>query len=229
VCNDRLNRTNGAAHVQFLKTGAVIQYPKAYWLQGWVEWIIDKRVGFDEIKRYSEEMQVPVRIECMALDRPRASKDTSTTGAPGPKGKPVPPTISKATFRIEPAKVVQDGKFLCPLELKLYGHVETAREFYGKALFVGPHYLSAITTLNLQGKGSRNVTATYEMNWHPMGGFTTQPNAAPAKQKLTFHFNVADKDGKLLKSVAETIDVSCKKIKVAIPSVGDEMTVKPAN
>jgi hypothetical protein len=229
VCNDRLNHTSGAARGQFLKTGAVVSYPKAYWLQGWVEWIIDKRVGFDEIKRYSEEMQVPVRIECMALDRPRATKDTSTTGAPGPKGKPLPPTVSNATFRIEPAQIVQDGKFLCPSQLKLYGHVEVIRDFYGKALFVGPHYLSAITTLNFQAKGSRNVTGTYKMDWHKMGGLATAPNAEPKKQKLTFHFNVADKDGKLRQSVEETVEVSCKKIKVAVPTVGDEMTVKPAN
>jgi len=73
------------------------------------------------------------------------------------------------------------------------------------------------------------VTGTYNMDWHPMGGLTTQPNAEPTKQTLTFHFNVADKDGKLLDSAEETVEVSCKKIKVAVPTVGDEMTVKPAN
>ena len=34
-----------------------------------------------------------------------------------------------------------------------------------------------------------------------MGGLTTAANAEPKTQKLTFRFNVADKDGKLLKSV----------------------------
>ena len=62
-----------------------------------------------------------------------------------------------------------------------------------------------------------------------MGGFTTAPNAEPKKQKLTFQFNIATKDGELLKSVVETVEVSCKKIKVAVPTVGDEKTVKPAN
>ena len=73
------------------------------------------------------------------------------------------------------------------------------------------------------------MTGTYTMDWHKMGGLATQPNTEPKKQKLTFHFNVANKDGKLLKSVEETVEVSCKKIKVAVPTVGDEMTVKPAN
>jgi hypothetical protein len=229
LCNTALQETSAAARLHFLSAGKILHHAKAYSLSGWVEWIIDKRVGFDEIKRYSDSTMVPVKIQCLGLNRPRPSKDTSTTGAPGPKGKPLPPTVSNATFRIEPAKVVQDGKFLCPSQLKLYGHVEVIRDFYGKALFVGPHYLSAITTLNFQAKGSRNIVGTYDMDWHKIGGFTTAPNAEPKKQKLTFHFNVADKDGKLRKSVEETVEVSCKKVKVAVPTVGDEVTVTPTN
>ncbi len=141
----------------------------------------------------------------------------------------MPPTISKAALRIEPAKVVQDGKFLCPTQAEALWHVETIRKFYGQALFVGPHYLSDITVLNFQDKGHRNVVGTYTMDWHQMGGFATQPNAEPKKQKLTFRFNVADKDGKLLKSVEETVEVSCKKIKVNAPTAGDGKTVAPAN
>jgi hypothetical protein len=67
------------------------------------------------------------------------------------------------------------------------------------------------------------------MDWHKMSGLATAPNAEPKPQKLTFRFNIADKDGKLRKQVEETIEVSCKKIKVAVPTVGDEMTVKPAD
>jgi hypothetical protein len=235
VCNDNLalrkkNANRREEYEKMLTKGLSMIAHDAYRIRGYVHYPMKGSALLgNDVKDYDDVEAVPVKITCMALGRQRPSKDTSTTGAPGPKGKPLPPTISNATLRIEPAKVVQDGKFLCPSQLKLYGHVEAIREFYGKALFVGPHYLSAITTLNFQGKGSRNVNATYEMNWHPKGGFTTQPNAEPAKQKLTFHFNVADKDGKLRKSVEETVEVSCKKIKVAVPTVGDEMTVKPAN
>ena len=84
-------------------------------------------------------------------------------------------------------------------------------------------------TIEDQSAGSRNATATYKMDWHKMGGLTTAPNAEPKKQKLTFHFNISDKDGKLLKSVEETVEVSCKKIKVNAPTAGDGMTVNPAN
>jgi hypothetical protein len=228
LCNDRLKQTTGPARETFLKKGITFRHSEAYTVAFHVLYI-RKTWPFEKVKDYYYTQRAPVLVTCMPLDRPRASKETSTTGAPGPKGKPLPPTVSNATLRIEPAKVVQDGKFLCPSQLKLYGHVEVIREFYGKALFVGPHYLSAITTLNFQAKGSRNVVATYDMNWHKMGGFTTAQNAEPKKQKLTFRFNVADKDGKLRKSVEETVEVSCKKIKVAVPTVGDEVTVTPTN
>ena len=228
LCNDRLQQTSGAARENFFKKGVTFMHTPGYTVSGEVSYILDKW-PFDEVKHYSDTLTAPVKITCMALYRPRPRQDTTTTGVPGPTGKPLPPTISEATFRIEPAQIVQDGKFLCPSQLKLYGHVEAIRKFYGKALFVGPHYLSAITILNFQAEGNRNVTGTYMMDWHKMGGLATQPNTEPKKQKLTFHFNVADKDGKLRKSVEETVEVSCKKIKVAVPTVGDEMTVKSAN
>jgi hypothetical protein len=227
LCNARLQQTAGQAREQFLKQGVVFTQPNAYELGG--NAYVLAADAFNANTENFTTLKVPAKIVCMPLDRPRPHTDTSTTGAPGPTGKPLPPTISKATFHIEPAEIVQDGKFLCPSQLKLYGYVEAIRKFYGNALFVGPHYLSAITTLNFQAEGSRNVVGTYKMDWHPMGGLATAPNAEPKKQKLTFHFNIANKDGKLLKSVEETVEVSCKKIKVNVPIVGDEMTVKPAN
>jgi hypothetical protein len=228
LCNDRLKQTSGSSREKFLKNGVTFMHKEAYSLKFDVTYILDKW-PFDEVKDYDYSERAPVKITCMPLDRPRPRTQTSTTGAPPRHGKKMPDTISEATLRIEPAQIVQDGKFLCPSQLKLYGHVEAIRKFYGKALFVGPHYLSNITVLNFQAEGNRNVTGTYTMNWHKMGGLATAPNAEPKKQKLTFHFNVANKDGKLLESVEETVEVSCKKIKVAVPTVGDEMTVKPAN
>lgn len=135
----------------------------------------------------------------------------------------------RATLRTEPAKVQQVGKFLCPMELKLHGHVESRGKFDGKSIFVGPHYLTALTTLNLKPEGHRNLTGTYKMDWHKMGGLTTAPNAEPKKQKLTFRFNIADKNGKLLESAEETVEVSCRKIKVNAPTTNNGMTVTPSN
>lgn len=228
MCNDNLKiRKADERREDMLKKGLSFVYHDAYKIRGYVEY--DMKSLLDPIKSYDDVQAVPVKITCMPLDRPRPRTETSTRGAPGPKGKPMPPTISNATLRIEPAKVVQDGKFLCPAQLKLYGYVEAIREFHGKALFVGPHYLSAITPLDFQAKGSRNVVGTYDLDWHKMGGFTTASNAEPKKQTLTFRFNVANKDGKLLESVEETVEVSCKKIKVNAPTAGDGMTVNPAN
>jgi hypothetical protein len=135
----------------------------------------------------------------------------------------------RAKLRIEPAKMETVGKFICPMELKLHGAVESREKFTGKAIFVGPHYLSGITDLNYTKAGNRNANATYKINWSQMGGFTTAPNQGPKKQDLTFRFNISDKNGKVVETAEERVQVSCKKIKVAVPTVGDEMTVKPAN
>lgn len=228
LCNAKLKAADGSARTVFLKKGATFLHKDAYDVEGTVWAEIDKFTKYETVEE-SETIRVPVKITCMPLDRPRPRQESETKGPPPREGKQMQPTIKEMTLRVEPAKAVQDGKFLCPSQLKLYGFVETRRAFYGKALFVGPHYLSAITTLNLQSKGTRNVSATYKMDWHKMGGLTAKPNAEPKKQKLTFHFNISDKDGKLLKSVEETVEVSCKKVKVNAPTAGDGMTVNPAN
>jgi hypothetical protein len=228
LCNDRLKAADGSARATFLKKGVTFLYKNAYDITGSASVKMD--IGtFGKDVAESETIRVPVKITCLPLDRPKPRENADTKGPPPREGREMAPTIKKATLRVEPAHVVQDGKFLCPSQLKLHGYMETIREFHGKALFVGPHYLSAITTLNFQAKGSRNVTGTYKMNWHQMGGLATAPNAEPKKQKLTFYFNVSDKDGKLLKSVEETVEVSCKKIKVNAPTAGNGMTVNPAN
>jgi hypothetical protein len=228
LCNAKLNAADESARAAFLKKGVTFLHKDAYNVRGTVSAEFATGKDFETVEE-SETIHVPVKITCMPLDRPRPRRDGSTKGPPPREGKQMQPTIKEMTLRIEPAKVVQDGKFLCPSQLTLHGFVETRREFYGKALFVGPHYLSSITTLNLQSAGTRNVSGTYEMDWHKMGGLTTAPNTEPKKQKLTFHFNVADKDGKLLKSVEETVEVSCKKIKVNAPTAGNGVMVAPAN
>src|SRR5687768_16162330 len=140
VCNDNLalrkkNANRREEYEKMLTKGLSMIAHDAYRIRGYVHYPMKGSALLgNDVKDYDDVEAVPVKITCMALGRQRPSKDTSTTGAPGPKGKPLPPTISNATLRIEPAKVVQDGKFLCPSQLKLYGHVEAIREFYGKAL-----------------------------------------------------------------------------------------------
>lgn len=226
LCNARLQQKHGQARADFLKSGVSFLHENAYDIGG-NAFPPPNNAFVPNGFRY-EEIKVPVRIVCKPLDRIRPRTDTSTTGAPPRHGESIHTTITKATLRIEPAKVVQDGKFLCPSQLKLYGHLETKRKFSGNALFIGPHHLS-VTPISLPTKGSRSPSDTYDMDWHKMGGVTTAPNAEPKKQKLTFQFNIATKDGELLKSVVETVEVSCKKIKVAVPTVGDEKAVAPAN
>ena len=83
-------------------------------------------------------LYAPVLIKCLPLDR----------------------DPQRAKLRIEPAKLEKLGKFVCPMELRLLGAVESREKFSGKSIFVGPHYLSAITDLNYTKAGNRNVSAT---------------------------------------------------------------------
>ena len=228
TCNQNLAlKTKNGMGEEFRKKGLAFIHYDAYEMKGHVSY--GNNTATQAARNFNRSILVPVSIKCMPLDRPRPRENSGTKGPPPREGKQMAPTIKQATLRIAPAHVVQDGKFLCPSELKLHGYLETIREFHGKSIFVGPHYLSAMTALDLQAAGSRNVTATYKMDWHQMGGLTTKPNAEPKKQKLTFHFNISDKDGKLLKSLEETVEVSCKKVKVNGPTAGDGMTVNPAN
>lgn len=199
-CNDLLKRTSGAARAAFLFNGATFGLDDAYT-------IFTEAVDPKGHRTEAGSIWVPVRIKCLPLSR----------------------DPQRAALRIEPAKVQAMGKFLCPTELKLHGYVETHPKFDGKSIFVGPHYLSAFTTLQLQAEGSRNVTATYKMDWQKMGGLATAPNAEPRKQKLVFRFNIADKANKLLQSSEKTVEVSCRKIKANAPTASDSMTIDPSN
>ncbi|NJM91309.1 MAG: hypothetical protein HC861_00235 [Rhodospirillaceae bacterium] len=121
------------------------------------------------------------------------------------------------------------GKFVCPMELKLHGAVESREKFSGKSIFIGPHYLSAITDLNFTKAGNRNVSATYKIKRQQMGGLTTAPSLEPKKQDLTFRFNISDKSGKVVETVEERVQVSCRKIKSNVPTAAGDMTINPAN
>ena len=136
----------------------------------------------------------------------------------------------RATLRIEPAKIEKLGKFACPTELRLYGAVESREAFSGKSIFVGPHYLSAITDLNYTKAGNRNIDASYKIKWQQqIGGLTTAPNQEPKKQDLTFRFNISNENGRVIETVEERVQVSCRKIKSNAPTASGDMTINPAN
>ena len=62
-----------------------------------------------------------------------------------------------------------------------------------------------------------------------MVAISLDDNAPPAKQKLTFYLHVSNVANKLVRSAEETIEVSCKKIAVAVPAFADGVKVQPAN
>ncbi len=229
LCNNRLKKVSGAEREEFLKKGVTFSHPGAYTVHARVKWIIDRFPNSEE-NVWNEEMTVPVKIKCLGLNRNVKEPKPSRTTPPPTPSRTTPPLFSKTTFEIEPSKIVKDGKYLCPSELRLYGYIETTHAFEGKSIFMGPHYLSAVTELDFpKGGSSRNVIGTYPIKWHQLGGLAAQANTKPADQKLAFRFNISDADGKLVKSMEKTVTVSCSKIKPNDAAVGGGMTVTPAN
>jgi len=228
LCNNRLRKTSGAEREAFLKKGVTFSHPGAYEIYASVSWIIDRFPNSEE-NLWHETMRVPVKIKCLGLNRNVKEPKPSRTTPPPTPSRTTPPLFSKTTFEIEPSKIVKDGKYLCPSELRLYGYIEANGAFEGKSIFMGPHYLSAITELDISRDGRRNVIGSYPIKWHQVGGLAAQANTKPADQKLAFRFNISDADGKLVESMEKTIKVSCNKIKPNDAAVGGGMSVAPAN
>jgi hypothetical protein len=228
LCNAKLNAAGGSARATFLKKGTSFMHKDAYEVEGTVSAEIAKATKYEYVEE-SETIRVPVKITCLPLDRPKPRQKSETKGPPPREGKEMKPTISEVGLRVEPMQITQMGKFLCPAQLRLYGKLETIREFTGKSVFVGPHYLSKINDITLKRGLVNTVTATYPMTWQKMGDKAVAPNTAPAKQKLTFRYSVSNKDGKVLESAERTVEVSCRKIEVNAPTAGNGMTVNPAN
>jgi hypothetical protein len=226
LCNNRLRKTSGVEREEFLKKGTTFNHGGAYTVHAAIGWTID-RFPNSYVSTWKEEMTVPVKIKCLGLNR-KEPKPSRTTPPPKPS-RTTPPLFAKTTFEIEPSKIVKDGKHLCPSELRLYGYIEANGAFEGKSIFMGPHYLSAVTELNISRDATRNVIGAYPIKWHQVGGLAAEANTKPADQKLAFRFNISDQDGKLVKSMEKTVKVSCSKIKPNDAAVGGDMTVAPAN
>ena len=148
-------------------------------------------------------LSAPVTIKCLPLDHdPQRARAPDRTGEARKGGQ----------VRLS------DGA-------EANGAIESREKFSGKSIFVGPYYLSAITDLNFPKAGHRNVSATYKIKWQQIGGLTTAPNQEPKKQELTFRFNVSDKNGKVVETAEERVQVSCRKIKPNDAAVGGGMAV----
>jgi hypothetical protein len=230
LCNERLDQTSGQGRKAFRKNGETFAIQEAYEMTGSVTWAI-RKVLLADLKTFGDRAFAPVKITCMPLARhdPDPNAPSRTTPPPTPS-RTTPPLFSKTTFEIEPSKIVKDGRYLCPSELRLYGYIETSHGFEGKSIFMGPHYLSAVTELDFpKAGGSRNVIGTYPIKWHQLGGLAAQADTKPADQKLAFRFNISNAEDKVVESMEKTVTVSCSKIKPNDAAVGGGMTVTPAN
>ena len=125
------------------------------------------------------------------------------------------PDIAAAELRIEPQKISQIGKQLCPTQLRLYGRVEARRAFQGKAVIFGTGFLSPVTNLSYGGPGNRNIVATYPLSWAAIGGLAGSAPSGLRSQTISLTMNVTDLDNKVLESVKETVTVTCKPMRVS--------------
>ncbi len=223
ACNGRLASLNGSARTSFLREGAEISVTGAYRLKAVATYTTTKagKGGtFPEAPRITEHTDEDVAmanavIVCRPLDRPRPRTSTTTTGATPKPGKPLPPVITAAELRMEPAKVTQVGKQMCPAELRLYGRVEASRAFNGKAVIFGTGFLSPVSALSYDGPGNRNIVATYPLSWSGIGGLAGTAPSSPRAQTVTLTLNVTNADNKVLESIKETVTVTCKPTRVS--------------
>lgn len=217
MCNARLKSLKGDALATFLAQGEKIKLTSAYPVlaRGEANWTTTSTV-FKYIdhhsKYYEDKINAKAVVECRPLGRPRPQTQTSTQGAKPKPGKRMEPTISEATLRMAPAQSVASGGQLCPSQLRLYGRVQTIREFEGKAVIFGPGYLSPVSELTYTHGGNRNIVGSYPLQWDKIGGLAAGPDNAPKSQTVSLTMDVTAKDNKVLKQAKETVTVTCKRI-----------------
>ncbi|MGQ4659960.1 hypothetical protein [Lysobacter sp. F6437] len=221
LCNQEIQKRQGAARTAYLKDGGSLLRKDAYKARASVNWAIKDTKGVfkdpDAIKSYSDETLIGVNIQCRPLDRPkvRTSKSTDSTGLNrrGPRAKKADPTIKSASLRMQPAKAQRFGSDNCPTQLKLYGQVVTNRAFHGAAILLGSGYLSPVTSLDFSGAGTQSVRGTYPLKWEggPSGTLAVGGKPAPKSQVVTLRMNVATQDKKVIETVSETVKVTCER------------------
>jgi hypothetical protein len=237
TCNKRLKALSGAERSSFLKNGAEIKINGAYPVkaEGVAEWSTTSGGTFKEINHHSatheQEIRADAVVHCLALDRPRPRTQTTTSGVNPMPGKRLPPVISVASLRAEPALKVAVGDQLCPSQLRLYGRVQAARQFSGKAVIFGAAYLSPVTQLEYTHGGNRNFTAVYPLKWDQPGRLSTGNTTSLKSQTVSLTMNVVNMADKVQAQVKESFTVRCNLLaKLNILELDDNappLTAKP--
>lgn len=222
LCNDEIQKRQGADRAAYLEDGGSVLRKNAYRASASVTWSIRDTKGVfkdpDALKPYSDEVLLGVNIECRPLDRPKVRTSKSAggeiPGKRGPKAKKADPTIRSATLRIEPANMKRFGNDMCPAQLQLYGQVATIRTFRGAAIFLGSGFLSPITSLDFPAAGTQTVRGAYPLKWNdgPSGTLAVAGKTAPKAQTVTLRMNIATQDKKVIETATETVKVTCERV-----------------
>ena len=215
LCNDKLVSLSGAARQKFLNEGGNIYRDDGYIATAKQSWRVRTQNSiFQEIKDWTDTDGINVTIQCAQLTGPKPRKDTTTSGADGKPPTTTPKaTLAKVALRGEPQAWKMVGGQSCPTQVRLYGTVQTNRAFRGKAIFLGPMFLSPLQDLSFNDAGTRNLTSTYNAKWPAgptglaIGGAAT---AKPRSQQVTLRMNVADVSGKVLETAHTTETLTCR-------------------
>ena len=231
ICNDELSYQQGADRRKFLKEGRLIERHSAYRMKGSIKWEIRAKSGGSFTDTYYSTYQAPkkkltVQIKCNSMP----ILPTATPLSDEVIAEQLEKKNPKLSLRLEPLNVERVGADICPTALRLYGTIKVGRKYQGSAIFVGPHWLSRRKNVKITSSsgGNRNVTATYPINWASDIDESLSAGQSQRKRKrLTFKFNLVNKQGRLDKSVSKTIVVKCKKPRPGnTDEAADELTIE---
>ncbi|MEL7446428.1 MAG: hypothetical protein AAGK02_11550, partial [Pseudomonadota bacterium] len=212
---------SGDARTQFKRNGGTYTLRNAYDAELKSSWLVGDRpgIGFEDaptVQTWENTVEIIAQIRCAPLDpnagATRTNPDPVPTRTNPPASDPSTlPRLKTATLRIAPSHIQTVNGFRCPTKLQLYGFIETNRRMRGKVIFVGPAYLSAPKDFDFDGAKTMNHRGTYDLRWGANAqGTLAQGASTPSRQDLTFKFNVVNGRGRLVKTVEESIRVTCE-------------------
>ncbi|WP_265528030.1 hypothetical protein [Sphingomicrobium marinum] len=203
LCNDKLARLSGEELRSFQRDGGEFYNWAAY--NAIVEqiWRVRKHRlasgrNSTETKRFVDSTPLGVTIICEPL------------GAPTPVGKPSN-AVSKVALRAAAMGSETIGRQSCPDKVRLYATIEARHRTKFKVLMRGPKFLTPPKDLLFGEAGSQSVTETFDVRWDATIDelATTAGKRPDMQQKLNFHVNVADEQGRLLKTAETSIVLQC--------------------
>lgn len=215
LCNDKLAQLSGQELRSFQRDGGEFFFWPAYNATVVQTWEVRKHRlasgrNSTEMKRFEDSTPVGVTIICEPL------------GAPTPVGK-ASNAVSNVALRAAAMGSETIGRQSCPDKVRLYATIEARHRTKFKVLMRGPKFLTPPRDLFFGEAGSQSMTETFDVKWDSTIDEVAfiagkRPNM---QQKLNFHVNVADEQGRLLKTEETSIFLQCNvppnPVKIRLP------------